>query len=494
MLLAPIMIHRYRLALLLPLLAAVAALATATRAMATESFRATHVAALFAPDGRNNLRNKFGIFRLDRLARTLEYRVTFGGTAEMVVDLRLVRRLPDRLGVPDRVLRAAPVGLQAGTLTGTLNGLTDEEIAAIDSNVALFLFTSQSQPEGVAEGILEAIPNALASSISGAGEIPSVSTNGDGNGTFVLDRSRRSARYFIHWTELSAPATGIQLRRGHVGEAGVTIKELTAPLGIDGDCIGEWTGMSDDEMAALANGELFINIYTSAHPAGEIRGRLDPVETYTAAIEPENVVTPPTGATATGTGVFLLQTGAEGVPIASAFVAIALPRQQITGAHVHRGAIGENGGVFGGLTDVGDGLLLFPEEVMSDPTDLATLRASGMYVDVHGTTYPAGEARGQLIPAASLLSGPAGVPALAAPAVADVGYDRAAGTIVYHLPEGATRATLLIQDITGRIALSASRDGERGTVDAGTLTSGSYLVTIITADGARSAARIGIVR
>ena len=70
---------------------------------------------------------------------------------------------------------------------------------------------------------------------------------------------------------------------------------------------------------------------------------------------------------------------------------------QGTMAHIHQGAKGANGPVIVPLTKSGDTYTV-PAGAKLNASQLAALKAGGLYVNVHSDKYKGGEVRGQLNP------------------------------------------------------------------------------------------------
>lgn len=64
-------------------------------------------------------------------------------------------------------------------------------------------------------------------------------------------------------------------------------------------------------------------------------------------------------------------------------------------AHIHKGAVGVSGPVIFGFTDIASPIVY--SSIALDATQEADLKANLYYVNVHSSTYPGGEIRGQLI-------------------------------------------------------------------------------------------------
>jgi hypothetical protein len=73
-----------------------------------------------------------------------------------------------------------------------------------------------------------------------------------------------------------------------------------------------------------------------------------------------------------------------------------VPQDQVTAAHIHRGAAAEAGPVAYTLAE--EGFIQIAGSVMLSDEDADLLRAGGLYLNVHSVDHPDGFARGQLIP------------------------------------------------------------------------------------------------
>jgi len=67
-----------------------------------------------------------------------------------------------------------------------------------------------------------------------------------------------------------------------------------------------------------------------------------------------------------------------------------------TAAHIHDGAMGQNGGVVVPLTATGTNEWSTPKDAKLTPAQLDKLKAGNLYVNVHSDAHKDGEIRGQL--------------------------------------------------------------------------------------------------
>ena len=105
--------------------------------------------------------------------------------------------------------------------------------------------------------------------LSGANEVPPVTTSASGQGTItVADNGAVSG---------SVKTQGVQATAAHIhiGAAGKN-GPVAVPLTKDGDTFKAPAGakLNADQMKAFKAGGLYVNVHSAAHPDGEIRGQL----------------------------------------------------------------------------------------------------------------------------------------------------------------------------------------------------------------------------
>ena len=99
-------------------------------------------------------------------------------------------------------------------------------------------------------------------------------------------------------------------------------------------------------------------------------------------------VVPASGSTGSGTA-FLTMTSTTSISMSVVVSADGL-EGDVSAVHIHRGAPGENG-------PVAFSLWIGESSINLSPTDAEELVSGNMYLDVHTSTHPAGEIRGQLV-------------------------------------------------------------------------------------------------
>lgn len=119
--------------------------------------------------------------------------------------------------------------------------------------------------------------------LSGAEEVPPVATEGEGEAEFESDGT--SVGFELEWEDLTTPAIAAHI---HCGEAGVNgpvgVTLFVGPMGTEGKVKGTFIGPDPgngcgwgdlaDVLEAMASGGAYVNVHTTQHPGGEIRGQV----------------------------------------------------------------------------------------------------------------------------------------------------------------------------------------------------------------------------
>jgi hypothetical protein len=253
--------------------------------------------------------------------------------------------------------------------------------------------------------------------ISGAQEVPAVSTEAFGDGYAVINTDN----FDVHLVAVTSGvelATMAHIHTGRIGNNGGVLVDLVQSA----EHLGTWatpenTRIDEETLAVLASGGHYVNIHTPAHPSGELRGQILTDNFVLATFELSGAQEVPSVATtASGDGYALINTEDFSVEL----VALTEGVENATMAHIHTGRVGENGGVLVDLQQVTSepGKWVTPAETVINAEILAVLASGGHYVNVHTPAHPAGELRGQIISASDYvlfafpLSGEQEVPAV----------------------------------------------------------------------------------
>ena len=241
--------------------------------------------------------------------------------------------------------------------------------------------------------LLSAQPRLLFSAqLSGAQEVPAVTTNGQGFVTVLVSEDLSKMQVFGVITGLSGKATAAHFHAGLSGANGGVVVNLASIL--SGNRIsGELSVPAGLIRQMLAQG-IYVNVHTAANPGGEIRGQLE-AETDMAFFVGASGLeeTPPVLTTAVGGGGFQMKIGSNKAPYNILTRGLSGP---IVAAHIHEGALGASGPVVTPLTVQGNSLI-GELDLSALPTDFISKAFQGKYyVNIHTAANPGGEIRGQL--------------------------------------------------------------------------------------------------
>lgn len=112
--------------------------------------------------------------------------------------------------------------------------------------------------------------------LSGDQEVPGTGSPATGDCSVTTVGSTVSVS--CEFSGLEAAATASHIHGAPAGSNGPVLLGLTPTLATSGVISGGGT-LSDENLEALRSGETYINLHTSAHPAGEIRGQILQVPT-----------------------------------------------------------------------------------------------------------------------------------------------------------------------------------------------------------------------
>lgn len=109
-------------------------------------------------------------------------------------------------------------------------------------------------------------------SLSGTQEVPPVTTQAKGGGTIMVNDDK-SVSGSVETSGISGNAAHIHM--GAAGQNGGVIIPLTKN-GDNGWSVPAGAKLTAAQYDAFKKGDLYVNVHSSAHPGGEIRGQLKP--------------------------------------------------------------------------------------------------------------------------------------------------------------------------------------------------------------------------
>ncbi|MBK6940338.1 MAG: CHRD domain-containing protein [Planctomycetes bacterium] len=224
--------------------------------------------------------------------------------------------------------------------------------------------------------------------LNGGQENPPVVTTQTGLATLYYNNATNALSYSLAATGLTG---GFSAAHIHGSSApGVNSGVLFALVGGPLNFAGTVT-LSAAQETSLFSGLLYMNVHSTTFPGGEIRGQIAPATSqFAARLSGANEV-PPVPTTAGGLADVRINTN-KTVTYTVTFAGLT---SNVTAAHIHDGPVGVAGGILIGLTQTGANTFSGTSGVQTDVT-LAKIRSGRTYVNVHSTTFPGGEIRGQL--------------------------------------------------------------------------------------------------
>jgi hypothetical protein len=146
----------------------------------------------------------------------------------------------------------------------------------------------------------------------------------------------------------------------------------------------------------LERGMLYVNVHSTLHPDGEIRGQiLRPGDTLWVASLTGQQETPPVGSSATGTAAVIVNADKSMLRYH-----VSINGLTPISAHIHRGIAGIAGPVVHPLTPVAG---IMDGTIAITATDVQDLVDGHLYINAHTVANPNGEIRGQLISPSEVL-------------------------------------------------------------------------------------------
>ena len=154
------------------------------------------------------------------------------------------------------------------------------------------------------------------------------------------------------------------------------------------------TVLDDELMLAILNGETYFNVHSAAHPAGELRGQVLPIDVTLVMATPNGLEQVPEPVASDGFARGAMTVG----PDAVAQVHFTKSNIELLAAHIHEGSAGTNGGVIIPMEGAPDGAHWFASDIPLTEEMLTSLHEGRLYFNLHTADHPPGELRGQIIP------------------------------------------------------------------------------------------------
>jgi hypothetical protein len=434
-----------------------------------QDFAATHYALLSgdnispAPSGSAQ---GLMLLSVDPVGMKVQYVITLIDPTSAITSASFIT------GDPATELRPFTFPSGKHTATGTLEGLTAENIQAFATGLVAARVSTTDNPGGEVLGWIEPFANAAAT-LRPITEVPPVqASDGSGQMEIILSVPTRALYYNLTWSDLSGRATAAHFHKGAFGVAGDPVQGITVPVEDvnSNSATGAWTGLTDQQMADIIAGNYYVNVHTAMYPNGEIRGQIYPVNYYTAA------ATLTGGSTPVSTGYLRAVMDPAEAEISGSFF-IDGTSEAINAAHIV--VKPDNDVAF----ELNSGLSPSDWEAFYfiEADSVTAWAARGMSIDFETSGVAAS---GMLRPAAtnlSLASSGVGYPIVTPPSVPfNAYYDRSAGVVAFHLPDASLlhEATVTLYSPLGEQVAVARVDERGGNLQVGALPAGIYFARL----------------
>lgn len=230
--------------------------------------------------------------------------------------------------------------------------------------------------------------------ISGGQEVPPSGSSGTGVGKISLDTVTGAFSWRVSHTGLTSSPSAAHFHGPAAAGANAGVQ---VNIGVATNPIIGSTTLNATQIADVLAGLWYVNIHTPAFLGGEIRGQVmnfsGPILHSTFPIDGAQEV-PPSGSAGTGTGRISFATATNTLSWNIAYTGLT---GTVTAAHFHGpAAAGANAGV---QVNIGIATNPIVGSTVLTATQAADLLAGLWYVNIHSSTSPGGEIRGQVTPA-----------------------------------------------------------------------------------------------
>jgi Cu/Zn superoxide dismutase len=227
--------------------------------------------------------------------------------------------------------------------------------------------------------------------MNGASEVSPTTSTASGMGTLSLEGSNLT--YNISFSGLTAPATAAHIHApGTATNSASVIIPLTSVPAATAGTISGVAVVTQDQITNIIGGLAYANIHTANFPGGEIRGQVVPLH----MVVPLNGASEVSAVTTTATGTASLTFIGSQMFYTVSYSGLS---GAATASHIHGpAATTNNASVIIPFNTPSGTSGSISGSVSLTPTQLTWLLSGQTYVNVHTTTNPGGEIRGQVYP------------------------------------------------------------------------------------------------
>ena len=345
----------------------------------------------------------FGTVELNGNSLTFDVAFTGLGSSNTLAHIHL----PAPTGVPAGVsIDLAPFKIGVVNTTGRYSGTVTVSLAqktAILAGLSYFNIHTANLGGGEIRG--QIVPAASKFILTGVGERPDpVASPAFGAGALTIIGNRLAFDLTFQGLVANASLAHFHGPANSGGTASPIIDIGTGAFGALGGKAGQLAGtvtLTPAQLAAFADGNVYVNIHSGTFPGGEIRGQVSPYigelpfsADLTGAAEKPSAVSSP------GTG--FMESSLIGDKLSFVLTYRGMT-SAITAAHIHGPSVSANSaGILFDLAPYHRGPYstqgVFGGSVTLTPAQIAALISGDLYMNLHTAVNPSGEIRGQLAP------------------------------------------------------------------------------------------------
>ncbi len=242
--------------------------------------------------------------------------------------------------------------------------------------------------------------------MDGNQESTPVNTKGKALAIATIKPDLSEVEYSVLFDSLSGPALAAHFHTGKVGVSGGVVINMSND--INGNTISGSQPLTIELLNQMLEGGLYMNIHTTDHPGGEIRGQVYKLarEPYTFDMNGGQEV-PSNNSTATGAGMASIDRNETNVHFMIVYSGL---QGTFTASHFHYEEPGVSGPVifpltnfynnFGAAEGYWDALSAQP----FDSVAASHFEENEVYANVHSSMFPGGEIRGNLVHSSDLFA------------------------------------------------------------------------------------------
>lgn len=175
--------------------------------------------------------------------------------------------------------------VSGNTIAGSITGAAVTEaliIELLESNIYINVHTSANMNGEIRGQINRVAREGYTVDLTGAQEVPSVSTMASGGGIVTISRERNNAHVMLVVKDLSGPIAASHIHNAAAGMNGGVEFDLSTWFAGTGTFDGAYGYLTADDMPAMnpaaelkfRNDAMYVNVHTAANANGEVRGQI----------------------------------------------------------------------------------------------------------------------------------------------------------------------------------------------------------------------------